>query len=132
MDENNLSGNKKIENENKKHNTNNNDNKNNNETNNGKNDDKERITKNDQNKKSDSKKPKNENVENNIDAKEVTKNIRVYSYNSRGFDEIKQKFCMELLNKDEEYFPVLCNQENFVLKGNAHIIKNAMIDYRDD
>ena len=53
----------------------------------------------------------------------------MYSYNSRGFDQIKQKFCMELLNKDEDYFPVLCNQENFVLKGNAHIIKNAMIDY---
>ena len=55
--------------------------------------------------------------------------IRIYSYNSRGFDLIKQKFCLELLGMDKNTVPVLCNQENFTLKGNDHIIRNALPDY---
>ena len=63
------------------------------------------------------------------DTKEkMNKKIRIYSYNSRGFDQIKQKFCMELMNSTATHFPILCNQENFILKGNAHLIKNALPD----
>ena len=69
----------------------------------------------------------NENKHTNMVHK-ISKHIRIYSYNSRGLDEIKQKFCMELSNSDTNYFTILCNQENFVLKGNAHLIKKAMVD----
>ena len=69
---------------------------------------------------------KNENVKKNKKDGELGKNLRIYSYNSRGFDEIKQKFCMEMLNITEETVPILCNQENFVLKGNNHLIRKAL------
>ena len=71
-------------------------------------------------------KNKNENVHNLCISHET---IRIYSYNSRGFDIIKQKFCMELLNMSKDTIPILCNQENFVLKGNGHIIRNAIEDF---
>ena len=54
------------------------------------------------------------------------KNIRIYSYNSRGFDMIKQKYCNEILTMDPNSIPVLCNQENFILEGNRHVIQNAL------
>ena len=46
------------------------------------------------------------------------------SYNSRGFGQMKTNFCKYLLS---EYFvgdklPILCNQENFVLRGNSYKI----------
>ena len=64
------------------------------------------------------------NIINN--SNKITKNIRIYSYNSRGFDEIKQKVCEDILNLDGEHTTILCNQENFVLKGNGHLIKRAI------
>lgn len=69
-----------------------------------------------------------ENIEKMTKENEITerKNIRVYSYNSRGFDLIKQKYCNEILNIDTDSVPILCNQENFVLKGNRHIVQNAL------
>ena len=33
---------------------------------------------------------------------------------------------MEMLNITEETVPILCNQENFVLKGNNHLIRKAL------
>ncbi len=55
------------------------------------------------------------------------KNTKIYSYNSRGFDIIKQKYCMEIINNTEtDTVPILCNQENFVLKGNGHIIQKSL------
>ena len=68
----------------------------------------------------------NKNVDNLSNS---NKNICIYSYNSRGFDIIKQKFCMELLNMNKDTIPILCNQENFVLKGNGHIIRNAIENF---
>ena len=59
----------------------------------------------------------------------IKKNIRIYSYNSRGFDLIKQKVCVELMDLAKPAVPILCNQENFVLKGNAHLIQQALPDY---
>ena len=56
-------------------------------------------------------------------------NICLYSYNSRGFDIIKQQFCMELINIDKNSTPILCNQENFVLKGNGHLIRRAIPNF---
>ena len=46
------------------------------------------------------------------------------SYNSRGFGHLKIDFCKYLLS---EYFvgekiPILCNQENFLLRGNSYKI----------
>ena len=61
-----------------------------------------------------------------------TDNIRILSYNSRGFDMIKQKLCLELMEEaesEESMVPILCNQENFVLKGNSHLIRKAMKNY---
>ena len=62
------------------------------------------------------------------DKKENKKNsIRIFSYNSRGFDMVKQKICQQLLEvKDDAVIPILCNQENFVLKGNTYLIRKAM------
>ena len=58
--------------------------------------------------------------------KEITKNIRIYSYNSRGFDMIKQRTCLELLEVNEPVIPLICNHGNFVLKANAHLIRKAL------
>ena len=45
---------------------------------------------------------------------------------------IKQKLCLELMEAAESegsMIPILCNQENFVLKGNSHLIRKAMKNY---
>ena len=50
------------------------------------------------------------------------------SYNSRGFCALKQEFCRILSSKEVvgNSLPVLCNQENFVLKSNTYKINNAL------
>ena len=74
---------------------------------------------------------KNKDKNNTNDNKNINKNnLRIYSYNSRGFDQIKQQVCRELLDsKDNKFNSILCNQENFVLKGNSHKIRQALPDY---
>ena len=67
-----------------------------------------------------------DNDKNDKNDGEIGKNIRIYSYNSRGFDETKQKFCTEMMDKTTDTVPFLCNQENFVLKGNDHLIRKAL------
>lgn len=55
--------------------------------------------------------------------------LRILSYNSRGFDSIKQKFCQNLLREngtDDQKISILCNQENFVLRGNKFKINQAL------
>ena len=64
-----------------------------------------------------------------IDLDKKKKILRIYSYNSRGFDKIKQQVCNELLTLENVSIPILCNQENFVLKGNTHTIKKALPEY---
>ena len=63
--------------------------------------------------------------ENKDDIKIDKNNLRIYSYNSRGFDVNKQKICTDLLEPKLHRNSILCNQENFVLKGNSYIIRKS-------
>ena len=58
--------------------------------------------------------------------KNNTFKLRIYSYNSRGFDMIKQEVCKEMVSLNTEYATIICNQENFVLKGNSHKILQTL------
>ena len=55
----------------------------------------------------------------------------VLSFNSRGFCQIKQDFCRELLSVQVvgSSLPLLCNQENFILRSNSYKIRNALPGY---
>ena len=84
-----------------------------------------------QNEKKNSEKISDENENENKTNSELETNmkrLRIYSYNSRGFDQIKQNVCTELLSGIETS-SILCNQENFVLKGNGHKIRQALPDH---
>ena len=59
-----------------------------------------------------------------------SKNVCVFSYNSRGFSDDKQKLCKTLMVNSEKYFPILCNQENFLLYGNRFKVKQCLPDAR--
>ena len=55
-----------------------------------------------------------------------------FSYNSRGFSDIKQDF-MRLLISDiatADYLPFLCNQENFLLRENSYKLRQAFPGYQ--
>ena len=52
--------------------------------------------------------------------------LTVYSYNSRGFDISKQDICKVLMTESENNLSILCNQENFLLKGNCFIVKQCL------
>ena len=54
---------------------------------------------------------KNKRNLNEVKKGEKEKSIRIYSYNSRGFDMIKQKVCMELSSLDKSRRNIICNQE---------------------
>ena len=86
--------------------------------------------------KNEENKNKQENISKNTnkkDNKNKNKNkniIRIFSYNSRGFDITKQRICLQLMEMEEDAVtPILCNQENFVLKGNSHLIRKAMENF---
>ena len=70
---------------------------------------------------------KNEDSDCNL-SKTQGRNIRIFSYNCRGFGLVTQ-FCRDLLNMDNNVIPILCNQENFILKGNDYIIQKALPDF---
>ena len=55
----------------------------------------------------------------------------VISYNSRGFGTEKQEYCRYLLSDQfvGNKLPVLCNQENFIMRGNCYKIMKALSDY---
>ncbi len=94
----------------------------------------EKVNKNKNNQKLEKEKENKENLKDKIkyekENKDIkNKNIRIYSYNSRGFDMIKQRFCLELMEVEEPVVPVICNQENFVLKGNSHLIRKALKNF---
>ena len=59
--------------------------------------------------------------------------INLLSFNSRGFDAVKQEFCSELVNsqngRDRNELSILCNQENFLLRNNEYKIKKALPGY---
>ena len=53
--------------------------------------------------------------------------VCLLSYNSRGFCSAKQEFCKLITSAQTvgSALPILCNQENFVLRNNAYRIKNT-------
>ena len=53
----------------------------------------------------------------------------IFSFNSRGFNLDKQVFCHNLIMSPGSNLTVLCNQENFLLKANGYIIKQALPDF---
>ena len=55
-----------------------------------------------------------------------SKNVCVFSYNSRGFSIDKKQLCKTLMLNSETYFPILCNQENFLLYGNRFKVKQCL------
>ena len=57
------------------------------------------------------------------------KNLCIFSYNSRGFNKSKQEFLSSLTAIAGDCLPVICNQENFLLKSNEYFAQNALPDY---
>ena len=53
----------------------------------------------------------------------------IFSYNPGGFNTDKQLFCSKLLMSSVSSTVILCNQENFLLKANGYIIRQALPDY---
>ena len=56
------------------------------------------------------------------------KQLCILSYNSRGFGKIKQEYCKQLVSEYivGDKLPILCNQENFILKGNSYKINQVL------
>ena len=52
--------------------------------------------------------------------------ICIYSYNPRGFTEDQQDVCKILFVEIEKYYPILCNQENFLMKGNNYKVTQCL------
>ena len=53
----------------------------------------------------------------------------IFSYNSRGFSKSKQDFLQALTIIASDSLPVICNQENFLLKANEYFSRNSLPDY---
>ena len=56
--------------------------------------------------------------------------VCLFSYNSRGFTEEKQDICRMLFMNNTQYFPILCGQETFLLKGNSYKISQCLPNAR--
>ena len=54
--------------------------------------------------------------------------ICIFSYNSRGFSNEKQDICKMLMTQTEDYYPILCNQKNFLFQGNRYLAKKCLPD----
>ena len=60
----------------------------------------------------------------------LTKKACIISYNSRGFSTMHQDF-IKTLTSDKivgDKLPILCNQENFILRGNFYKLRKACPD----
>ena len=53
----------------------------------------------------------------------------IFSYNSRGFHESNQEVCRHLVTAAGDKIPIICNQENFLLKANKYKIKQCLGDF---
>ena len=55
----------------------------------------------------------------------------VFSYNSRGFGALKQGFCNHLSSRSVvgNKIPILCNQENFILRSNSYKLNQALPNF---
>ena len=58
-----------------------------------------------------------------------TKDICIFSYNSRGFHEDNQAVCKDLPKIAGNKFSIICNQENFLLNGNKYKIEQCLPDH---
>ena len=54
------------------------------------------------------------------------KSLCIYSYNSRGFAQEKQDLCKIMMSTSGNTYPILCNQENFLLRSNGYKIKKCL------
>ena len=63
-----------------------------------------------------------------MDSTYTNKDICFYSFNSRGFHGDKQDICKLLTLKNDSNFPILCNQENFLLQNNGYKVKQCLTD----
>ena len=54
--------------------------------------------------------------------------ICLFSYNTRGFSDEKQDVCKNLMIESKGYFPILCNQENFLLRANSYKVDKCLPD----
>ena len=61
----------------------------------------------------------------------LSEKLCVISYNSRGFSIEKRQFCTFLISEAfaGNSLPILCNQENFVLRGNSYIFNQTFPDF---
>ena len=57
-------------------------------------------------------------------------NLCIYSYNSRGFDCTKQDILKTLISLSGDNLPIICNQENFLLKANGYMVKKCLPDHQ--
>ena len=57
------------------------------------------------------------------------RDLCIYSYNSRAFDSTKQDILKTLLSISGDSLPVICNQENFLLKANGFITEKCLPDH---
>ena len=71
--------------------------------------------------------PDSENIVNDL-RDQTTHPVCVISYNSRGFSDIQQNFIKTLVSGQTvgNKLPILCNQENFVLRGNFYKILQTL------
>ena len=56
----------------------------------------------------------------------MAENLSLFSYNSRGFDRCKQDILKTLQLLSDDNLPIICNQENFLLKGNGYMIQKCL------
>ena len=54
--------------------------------------------------------------------------ICIFSYNSRGFGDCKKDFVKSLVDMAGCH-AIICNQENFILKNNAYVVKQTLPDH---
>ena len=66
---------------------------------------------------------------NNINFNPDIKDICIFSYNSRGFHEDNQAVCKDLPKIAGNKFSLICNQENFLLKGNKYKLDQCLPDH---
>ena len=63
-----------------------------------------------------------------INANSRKTELCVFSYNSRGFGALKQEYCRQLISRNivGDKIPIVCNQENFILRNNSYKTNNAL------
>ena len=74
--------------------------------------------------------PDSENISNDF-TDQTSHQACVISYNSRGFNGMQQDFIKTLVDRQTvgDRIPILCNQENFILRGNSFKILQTLPDF---